>query len=251
MRDALYALIRTGMISHPCDFLSLTNPDLGALFHSRRQPYASDGARRGRTMASLMDACSRRRLMKRALELTPESFEDPGKNVQAACEILRELKGKDEAEQVRILTARVEEAQRSAPYPAGISVYIDRLGRFTPEEYIAERKRLACRLEDAYRAAGKEVDFDAFDLAIAFQPPLKTRLSMMIADKSGRPVCADAAVRRMERWADTLNLSKWRGYFFVSPHVDRTLAGEVFRSYLNEWIENGATEDAKNFFDGV
>ena len=38
----------------------------------------------------------------------------------------------------------------------------------------------------------------------------------------------------MERWLEALNLSKWRGYLFVAPHVDRRLAGAAFAAYLKE-----------------
>ena len=103
------------------------------------------------------------------------------------------------------------------------------------EQNIAERKIIAEKIAQAYENAGKKVDFDAFDLVLSFQPPLQTDLSLTVVDKEHNPLPGDKAIQRIEDWTQTFNRGKWRGYLFVAPHVDRKLAGEAFRQYLNEW----------------
>lgn len=233
MRDAIYALVRVGQIQHPCDFLLLTNQDLGALYQSRKIPFAADDAR-GKTLKSLMDAFSRRTLLKRALELTPDSFGEyqlPQKTLSQTATALEEA---DQEGKIALLKGFLEQWQRQTLFPQGIARYIAFLNACTTEEYIEERRRIACRIAEAYTAAGKTVDFDAFDLALSFQPPLKSDLSLTVVDKRGNPIPNHDAIGRIQRWTETLNLSKWRGYLFVAPHVDRHLAGEVFRKYLDE-----------------
>lgn len=203
MRDAVYALVQAKRITHPCDFLFLTNQDLGLLYKSRIQPFTAFGAK-GKTLASLYDAFGRRSLSKRAFLLTPQNFSE------------------------------YAEGEESADFPAGVTAYIEFLRRCTTEEYIEERQRIAERIADAYRKQGREPDFDAFDLSVSFQPMLKTALHLTVTDKHGEAVDASPVIEGIREWTDTLNRSKWRGYLFVAPHVDRILAGEVFREYLKE-----------------
>ena len=233
MRDAIYALVKAGKILHPCDFLTLTNADLSALFHSDRQPYAAYGALPRRTLHTLWEDLSGRRLMKRALELTPQSF---------AILELEKQKRKETAERIRngedgeeILSEFLSDWQKDTLYPPYVAEYIAFLGKCSMEEYIAERRVIAEKIAAAYREEGRTPDFDAFDLAVAMQPPLKSDLHLTIVDKSGVPVDVADAVRRIERWTETLNLGNWRGYFFVSPHMDRTLAAQVFRRHMEEF----------------
>jgi HD superfamily phosphohydrolase len=80
MRDAIYALVRVGKISHPCDFLSLNDQELNALYHSQKRPFAADGAE-GKTLASMKQAFSHRTLLKRAAELSPDGFSQEDKNL--------------------------------------------------------------------------------------------------------------------------------------------------------------------------
>ena len=203
MRDAVYALVQAKRITHPCDFLFLTNQDLGLLYRSRVQPFTVFGAK-GKTLASLYEAFGRRSLSKRAFLLTPQSF------------------------------AEYAEGEENADFPAGITAYIEFLRRCTTEEYIEERQAVANRIAEAYRKQGRTPDFDAFDLSISFQPMLKTALHLTVTNKAGQAVDASPTIEGIREWTDTLNRSKWRGYLFVAPHVDRELAGEVFREYLKE-----------------
>ncbi len=206
MRDVLYALVRVGEIRHPCDFLTLTNRDLGALYQSRRQPFAAEGAR-GKTMISLYQAFTRRSLLKRAFEVGPNGL----------WELTIEPSAHSEGE-----------------FPSGVTEYIAFLQTCSMEEYIAERQQVAERIAAAYQRAGKPVDFDAFDLAISFQPPLISDLSITITDKQRKLLDATDAIETIRRWTEILNRSKWRGYLFVAPHIDRELAGNEFKAYLAE-----------------
>ena len=234
MRDALYALVKVGEVKHPCDFLSLQNEGISARFRSRKQPYADCGALPGRTLRSFADALDQRRLMKRAMELSPEDFSEENTPEALLDGVLNDLRGRDIAAGREILRELLDNWQRKTLYPSYIDSYIDFLDRCSMDEYIAERRIVAEKLAAAYRAAGKEPDFDAFDFAISFQPPLSSRLRLTIVDKGGNATDADDAIRRIERWTETLNLSKWRGYLFVSPHVDRDLAAQVFLRHLKE-----------------
>ena len=203
MRDAIYALVQAKRITHPCDFLFLTNQDLGSLYRSRLQPFTSFGAK-GKTLESLYKAFSRRTLSKRAFLLAPQNFSE------------------------------YSETGESTDFPAGITGYVEHLRHCTTEEYIEERQTVAKRIAEAYQKQGREPDFDAFDLAISFQPMLKTALHLTVTDKHGQPVDASPVIEGIREWTETLNRSKWRGYLFVAPHVDRVLAGEVFHEYLKE-----------------
>ncbi len=234
MRDAIYALVRVGQIKHPCDFLSLNNQELSALYHSRKVPFAADGAK-GKTLESLMRSFSRRTLLKRALELSPDSFEEYALSDNALSETLGSLNAAEsDGEKKEILRTLLRQWQRQTLFPEGIASYISFLKECTAEEYIEERKTVAARIAEAYEKAGKKADFDAFDLALSFQPPLESDLSLTIVDKSRREIDAHEAIERIEQWTGAFNRSKWRGYLFVAPHVDRTLAGEAFARYLRE-----------------
>jgi len=234
MRDALYALVRTGRVRHPCDFLFLTNGDLPGLFRSRKQPFTAEGAR-GKTLDALYKAFARRTLFKRAYQLSPDGFDEFSEGptpVSATLDRLKNAANREEAE--RILQDLISEREESDRFPQGILSYVEYLRGCSFEEYVEERIRLADRLARAYEAAGKKVDFDAFDLAISFQPPLKSPLELTVADKSRNPVDAATAISRIRHWTEAFNRNKWRGYLFVAPHVDRKLAGETFRAYLKE-----------------
>ncbi|MBQ1272771.1 MAG: HD domain-containing protein [Clostridia bacterium] len=236
MRDAIYALVRVGIIKHPCDFLFLNNHQLDALYQSRKRPFVSDGS--DKTLDSLIRAFPQRTLLKRALELSPDSFEEFRLSERVLDGTLEKLLGKNREEQREILTDLLDTWQQKTLFPQGIEAYVDFLKTCTTEEYLAERKAIAKRLEEAYQAQGRAVDFDPFDLAVAFPAPLKTTLPLTVVNKQRIAVDASQALKRMERWTETFNLSKWRGYFFVAPHVDRQLAGDVFLQYLKERCES-------------
>lgn len=234
MRDALYALVRAGKVSHPCDFLLWTDRELESLYHSEKTPFAPDGAP-GKTLTSLFSALSRRTLPKRALELGPDSFEEYALPDQVLSRTLRQVEAAEtETGKKNALQNLLSCWQKETLFPPGIAKYIEFLKNCSPEEYIAERTILLSRIAAAYRKAGKKANLDAFDLFLSFQPPLKSDLSMTVVNKERHPIDSRAVLARMERWTESLNLSKWRGYLFVSPHVDRTIAGDVFRAYLKE-----------------
>ncbi len=235
MKDAIYALVRVGKIKHPCDFLFLNNQELSALYHSKKRPFLSDGAET-KTLESLMQSFSRRTLPKRALELSPDSFAEYELPDQMLTQTLKHLdSAKGDAEKKQILQTLLDQWQPKTLFPENIAEYIQFLKHCTVEQNIAERKIIAGKIAEAYEKAGKKVDFDAFDLVLSFQPPLKTDLSLTVVDKQHRPLPGDKAIQRIEDWTGSFNRGKWRGYLFVAPHVDRKLAGEVFRQYLNEW----------------
>lgn len=234
MKDAIYALVRVGKIKHPCDFLFLNNQDLSALSRSRRKPFSLDGAK-GKTLETLFEAFSRRTLLKRAFQLAPDGFweyADPTDPVPVALEGLSRCESDGERERIlRDLTGEQREEDR---IPDGILAYIEFLRGCTPEESVAERRIIADRIAAAYKKAGLAVDFDAFDLALSFQPALKSPLQLTVTDKSRHLIDATPAIGRIRNWTEAFNRGKWRGYLFVAPHINRALAGEVFEEYLKE-----------------
>ncbi|MBO5214326.1 MAG: HD domain-containing protein [Clostridia bacterium] len=235
MRDAIYALVRVGKIKHPCDFLFLNNQELSALYHSKKRPFATDGAET-KTLESLMQAFSRRTLPKRALELSPDSFSEQNLPDQILSRTLKNLESaKSDVEKKQILQDLLDQWQQNTLFPETVASYIQFLKNCSVEQNIAERKIIAEKIAEAYETVGKPVDFDAFDLVLSFQPPLETDLSLTVVDKQHRPLPGDKAIQRIEDWTQTFNRGKWRGYLFVAPHVDRTLAGTAFQKYLNEW----------------
>lgn len=234
MRDAIFALVAVGKIKHPCDFLYLTNRQLEGLYDSRKRPFEAYGAKRNKTLKALSEAFSHRALMKRAAEFTPDRFEEYALNDALTERTLAALQTADGEEKKRILTAFADNRQREILFPKGIEEYIRFLKGCSTEEYIAERREIVRRIALVYEEAGKTPNFDAFDLAVSFLPPLESDLSLTIVDKHRAPMDGDPAIERIRRWTDTLNLSKWRGYLFVSPRVDRALAGKAFEEYLKE-----------------
>lgn len=233
MRDALYALVRTGRIKHPCDFLFLTNGDLPMLFRSKCKPFTAEGAKR-KTLDSLYRAFARRTLFKRAYQLSPDGFEEFSESPDSLTETLSRLRNAEEEEAEGLLREILAGRDKADRFPQGILSYIEFLRGCTFEEYVEERIGFAERLARVYETAGKPVDFDAFDVAISFQPPLKTPSDLTVADKARRPVDCSTAIGRIREWTEAFNRNKWRGYLFVAPHVDRKLAGETFRAYLKE-----------------
>ena len=234
MRDAIYALVRAGKIKHPCDFLHLNDQELNALYHSNLRPFAQDGAP-SKTLASMKKAFSDRSLLKRATELSPDGFpqeEIIGEMLQNTLNTLEQTS--DPAQKKEILLHLLEQKNSQDPYPQYVADYVDFLQKCTYEETVEERKRIAAHLAEVYKACGKAVDFDVLDLAVSFQPPLKTKLTLTVADKQHNPMTAERALRRIEEWTSTFHRSKWRGYFFVAPHVDRALAGKAFLEYLSK-----------------
>ncbi len=232
MRDAIYALVRVGIVEHPCDFLYLNNHQLDALYQTQQTPFANENS--PKTLQSLIQAFPRRTLLKRAAEFTPDSFEAYRLPDRAMEDTLQALKGCDNGEQKAVLSDFLRQWQRKTLFPKGIGTYVDFLKNCTTEEYLQERTIVADRLKKAYETHGLSVDFDPFDLAISFPPPLTTGLPLTVVDKSRRPIEKDDAIKRIEQWTETFNLSKWRGYFFVAPHINRELAGKVFEEYLAE-----------------
>ncbi len=237
MRDAIYALVRVGVISHPCDFLYLDNRELSALYHSDEKPFAAFGSET-KTLETLMKSFNRRTLLKRGLELSTDSFASFALEDKALEDTLEALaQAPDQGSKKEVLRRLLEGWQRKTLFPKGIADYIGFLKNCTVEENIQERQRICERIAAAYREKGKNVDFDAFDLALSFQPPLETDLSLSVVDKERNLVPAEEAMARMKGWSEAFNLAKWRGYLFVAPHMDRRLAGEVFEKYLQERCE--------------
>ena len=233
MRDAIYALVTTGKVAHPCDFLTLNNADLTSLYLSDERPFAACGAPQ-RTMRSLMGDLSDRELMKRAVELSPEDFAGYGLKEKKIARTLDRLRLGDE----EALEYMVDTWERETLYPKGIEQYIRFLGACSMEGYIAERRRVAERIAAACREAGVSANFDAFDLAISFLPPAKVDLRLTVTDRAGNLLEMSDAIERIRKWTETLSLSKWRGYLFVSPRVDRAIAKRVFWEYLDEKIRD-------------
>lgn len=233
MRDAVYALVRVGYIKHPCDFLFLNNQELSALYRSHKRPFSSDGAET-KTLASLMQAFSRRTLLKRAVELSADSFEKDEEDGTLDQAVAALNSAPSDAKKKQILQALMEARQNQVPYPDHVADYVQFLKDCTAEQSIAERKRIAARIAREYERVGKPVNFDAFDLALSFQPPLETKLSLTVVDKQHRPLEGTVAIDRITEWTKAFNRSKWRGYLFVAPHVDRALAEKAFLNYLNE-----------------
>ncbi len=233
MRDAIYALVRVGQIKHPCDFLFLNNQELSALYHSRKIPFAAEGAKT-KTLEKIMANFARRTLWKRALELSADSFGEEPADL-ALDSTLKEMQRIDNPEEQKALLREFAETwPRRTLYPEHIARYVEFMKRCSIEDLIAERKEIAGRLEAAYRARGKKIDFDPLDFALSFQPPLESDLRLTIVDKQRREIPANEAIDRIKQWTEAFNRSKWRGYLFVAPHVDRKLAGEVFAEYLKE-----------------
>lgn len=235
MRDAIYALVRVGQITHPCDFLFLDNRGLERLFGSDRQPFSEEGIY-GKTLQDLHRVFPRRTLFKRAFELGPDGLEEfrTREEKDPVAHVLKTLEKLEKEEEKREILNDLFQSRSQVPFPRGIERYVDFLRNCSWEEYVEERKTIASRIAAAYEREGRGVDFDAFDLSVSFQPPLISDLSMTITDKARRPVDTGEAIGRIHLWTETLNRSKWRGYLFVSPHMDRRLAGEVFKEYLKE-----------------
>ena len=180
-------------------------------------------------------------MVRESLARFPEAEEDGhlqrkklGSIVFADPAALEELKQcTEDREREDVLQALLSDREEDR-IPPGIVAYIDFLRNCTPEESIREREIIAERIAHAYRREGKTVDFDALDLALSFQPALKSSLQLTVTDKSRKPMDATATIRRIRNWTEAFNRGKWRGYLFVAPHMDRTLAGEVFCDYLKE-----------------
>lgn len=239
MRDALYALVRADILSHPCDFLELTERELGVLYRSSREPYASCGVT-GKPLKKLYRVFSHRALHRRAFSLSPEGFSEFSENADLVSDALIRLdRAQDPKEKREILLRFAEEKQRAEGFPSGIAAYVEYLRSCDTEQLLGERRRIADAIRAEYGRRGKAAQIDALDLSVFFPPFLHGDLSVTVTDKSRRLIDAAPSLARIREWTDAFNRNTWRGYLFVAPHVDREIAGTAFRAYLLAWC-NGS-----------
>ena len=223
MRDALFALVQTGDFQHPCDFLNCTDRDIPARLRSRKTPFQED-ENPPRTLASLQDAFIRRSLPKRCLELTADSFFQKEEE-----ELLQTLRTANLQEQTLAIEQMLH-CRDSLPTQA--MNFLHQLNGFSFSEYNNLRKHLRDAVAEEYRTEGRHGQFDLYDFHIVMLPPIRQNLKLTVANRDGQPTDATPALHRLEEWLNIFNLSKWRGYVFVSARVDRELAGRGARRAL-------------------
>ena len=72
MRDAIAGMVNSGIISHPCDFLYLSDKDVAVNCNSEGMPWKSEGSRK--TFDFVLDKIDGRNLPKRCLVLDRGDF---------------------------------------------------------------------------------------------------------------------------------------------------------------------------------
>ncbi len=106
---------------------------------------------------------------------------------------------------------------------------IQEFRNMTFQESLKARKAFYDELVKEYKKNNKKVDFSTFDIYLVFPKLVNygTATEPVVLGKDNQNLMTINDFVKLDDWAGSFNSNKWRGYVFVSDHIDRTLAFNV------------------------
>ena len=234
MRDAIAGMVNTGIISHPCDFLYLSDKDIYADCDSSEIPWKKEGSEK--TFRSVLDKIDGRNLPKRCLVLDRGDFISTDENFAEKIDrSVEEIKRADSVRAREILNdfGREYEASLFNSVVAGnVNRLRDAMGLGNYAAYTKVRNEWLEILCEKYKENGKSFDdIDFLDLNFVIPKLSGNKLGLCVVTNNDEIVDNDN-FRYIRNWANSFFADKWRGYFYVSDSVDRKLAADAARELV-------------------
>ena len=104
----------------------------------------------------------------------------------------------------------------------------------TFEESLSARKAFYDELVSEYKSNGKNIDFSPFDIYLVFPRLVNYGMAteQVVLGKDNQTLMTINDFVKLDDWAGSFNSNKWRGYVFVSDHIDRSLAFSVAEKFV-------------------
>ena len=234
IRDIIRGLVRSGRLTHPCDFLYCTDNYMEKLENSSIFPYPDKDP--SLTLGMLMGRIKNRRLPKRIFETDLEKLKESGvidisEQLEALCVEAVAAENPDEilAQMKNLFAERSEEML----YEKELSDLAEYFGVKNSERAKKVREDFYELLKKEYEENGKKADFSIYDLHICFPKPFGNKCSFLLVNKDGRTRSA-ANIAYINKWLSSFSAEKWKGYVFCNENVDKDLAKTAFTKLLRE-----------------
>ncbi len=232
IRDVIRGLVRSGRLTHPCDFLYCTDtymekPENNAVF-----PYPDKDP--SLTLGMLMSRIKNRRLPKRIFETDLEKLKESGyidisESLEDLCaEALSEEDPSKILSQMKKLFA---ERSEEMLYEKELSDLAEFFGTKNSERAKKVREEFYELLKAEYEANGKNADFSLYDLHICFPKPFGNTCSFLLVNKDGK-IRSAADIAYINKWLSSFSAEKWKGYVFCNANVDKEIARNAFIKLL-------------------
>lgn len=246
VKDLIYGLLKLKVFVHPCDFLKYTDNDIETLASKNNEhspfPRQSDSCR----LSYFSEKIKFRRLPKRCFELNQKNITSTEtiaeNNEESITRIIEDCVNNSISNQNKKLEF-IRNAVRKTIISSSLSQkpvhnIVDQIvfeyESMTYEEILDKRKEFFDKLCDEYEKQSKKVNFSIFDIYIVI--PKKVNYSVTdekcVATRISNEVMKVDDFIKLKDWADAFNANKWKGYVFVSSHIDIDLAYKVSKDTL-------------------
>lgn len=242
MKDYVYGLHKLDVIKDISDFLRYTDSDILKLAENQEAKNPFPGYCE-LNLKELATKISHRKLPKRCLEVSRTNIE----NIEVADELdltvmYKELHKKaEDGISFEEFQKEIESVINAKEKPKETLVKLDLLipelvvgDGPTFEDLLDLRKELFDELVVEYDNKKKAVDFNMFDIYIIFpraaDPGITDEKVILGRDNTDTLKVSDFV--NLEEWAASFNTNKWRGYVFVSEHIDRKIAYQAAEKFI-------------------
>lgn len=233
IRDIIKGLVRSGRLTHPCDFLYCTDTYMEKLENSSIFPYPDKDP--SLTLGMLMSRIKNRRLPKRIYETDLEKLKESGiidisERLETLCSEAVSLAEPGEilAQMKKLFAERSEEML----YEKELSDLAEFFGAKDSERAKDVREEFYNLLKKEYEDNGKKTDFSLYDLHICFPKPFGNECSFLLVNKDGK-IRSAANIAYINKWLSSFSAEKWKGYVFCNANVDKELAKNAFTKLLH------------------
>ena len=232
IKDIIGGLVRSGKLTHPCDFLFCTDNYMEKLENSSIFPYPDKDP--SLTLGMLLGRIKNRRLPKRIFETDLEKLKETGyidisESLESLC--AKALERNDPQQTLSQLKKLFEERSEEMLYEKELADLSEFFGFKDSERSKQVREEYFELLKTEYESHGKKADFSLYDLHICFPKPFGNECSFLLVNKDGR-IRSAAKIAYINKWLSSFSAEKWKGYVFCNANVDKELAKTAFLKLL-------------------
>lgn len=244
-KDLIYGLLKLKVFVHPCDFLNYTDSDIEVLANMNNQyspfPKYSDACR----LTDFSKNIRFRKLPTRCFDFNQKNIiaintevEDNSGNIQEIIENCVNNAIQDSNRKNDIIKDTVNKIIKTSsisqkPKHNIVDEIVFAYEGMTYEDILEKRYEFFSKLVDVYTENNEAIDFNIFDIYIVI--PKKVNYSVAdencVATRTNKVMKVDDFIK-LKDWADAFNANKWKGYVFVSRHIDTKLAFKVSKDIL-------------------
>ena len=233
IRDIIRGLVRSGKLTHPCDFLFCTDTYMEKLASSTIFPYPDKDP--SLTLGMLMGRIKNRRLPKRIFETDLEKLKESGiidisEEIENVC--AEALENSDKSEILAQMKKLFAERSEEMIYEKELGNLAEFFGAKSSERAKQVREEFLELLKTEYKERGIETELSLYDLHICFPKPFGSACSFLLVNKDGK-IRSAADIAYINKWLSSFSAEKWKGYVFCNANVDKDAARTAFTKLLN------------------